>query len=71
MPMLWKHGDKSKLAEACNISPQYLGDILKGRKGARIKLAKIIVREAANLGYSIGLLDVLDPAESSNPLIEK
>lgn len=71
MPMLWKHGDKSKLANACDISPQYLCDILKARKGAHVKLAKKLVAEAAKLGYSLGLLDVLDPAESVNPLIER
>lgn len=71
MPMLWKHGDKAKLAAACDISPQYLCDILGARKGARIQLAKKLVAEAARLGYSLGLLDVMDPIESTNPLIEK
>ena len=71
MPMLWKHGDKAKLASACGISPQYLNDIIKSRKGAHIKLAKRMVKEAARLGYSLGLLDVMDPGESTNPLIEK
>jgi regulator of sirC expression with transglutaminase-like and TPR domain len=69
--MLWKHGDKAKLAAACDISPQYLNDIIKARKGAHIKLAKVMVEQAAKLGYSLGLLDVMDPAESTNPLIER
>jgi hypothetical protein len=69
--MIWKHGDKAKLAGACDISPQYLNDIIKARKGAHIKLAKRLVEEAAIMGYSLGLLDVMDPSESANPLIEK
>ena len=71
MPMLWKHGDKAKLAAAADISPQYFNDIIKARKGAHIKLAKVLVREAARLGYSLGILDVMDPTESTNPLIER
>jgi hypothetical protein len=69
MPLFWQHGDKIQIANACEISPQYLTDIIKARKGARVDLAKRIVNAASELGYSLSLMDVIDPKESSNPLI--
>lgn len=69
MATTWKHGDKAAIARAAGISPQYLNDILKARKAARAELAKKIIKAAAGFGYSLGLLDLLDPSESSNPLI--
>lgn len=69
MPMLWQHGDKRKVAKAAGISPQYLTDILKGRKAATTKLAPKIVDAARKLEYSLSLLDVLYPSDSANPLI--
>jgi hypothetical protein len=69
MASTWKYGDKRKLAALAEISPQYLSDILCGRKSATTSLAPRITAGAEQLGYHLTLLDVLYPEDSTNPLI--
>lgn len=49
----WDRGDKTKLAKAAGISPQYLCDIMAGRKECRAKLAIELEQAALTLGYRI------------------
>ena len=65
----WKWGEKTLLANRSGISPQYLSDILAGRKGAHPELAIRIEDAARDMGLYISRMDVVFPKESSNPLM--
>jgi len=69
LKLSWERGEKTALAERCNLSPSYLSDILSGRKRASHDAAARISREAEAMGLHISRLDVLYPHESRNPLI--
>lgn len=55
--------DFTLLAEACNINPQRLSDILSKRCKAPAEQAQKIVREASALGYDINLEEIKGRAE--------
>ena len=68
----WVWGDKGKLAKAAGISPQYLSDIIHGRKECRGTLAITLRDEAAKMGYKIPSSDwVFRNVEPVNPLFLK
>jgi len=67
----WAKGEKAELARRCNISQQYLTDILRGRKQSRASaLAAVIAAQAQEMGLALSRLDVLYPDESISPLLE-
>lgn len=69
LKLIWTHGEKSILARACGISPQYLSDILSARKRALPELAEKIEAESRKMGLYISRNDVMYPHQSTNPLI--
>ena len=67
--LVWARGEKSELARRCGTTPQYIGDILSGRKRALPELALEIQRHARYMGLHITRDDVMYPEKSANPLI--
>lgn len=72
----WKHrwspGDKRRLALDAGVSPQYLSDILAGRRQCHPDLANRLETAAANLGYRIPrAVWVFRDMRASNPLFCK
>ena len=68
--LVWAYGEKKELARRCDITPQYLSDILSGRKRALPELALEIERHAKHMGLHITRDDVMYPTKSNNPLIQ-
>jgi len=70
MKLFWDRGEKTALAKRCDMSPQYLGDILAARKRAYPELAAKIESEAKKMGLFITRMDLMYPGESTNPLLK-
>ena len=68
--LVWAYGEKKELARRCNISPQYLSDILAGRKRALPELALEVERHSKHMELHITRDDVMYPEKSANPLIQ-
>lgn len=67
----WTRGDKALLASRAGISPQYLNDILKARKGCSAGMAITLSRACRKLGYDITPLEWAIPAARlDNPLFD-
>lgn len=49
----WAFGDKSELARRAGISPQYLSDIIAGRKTCSSRLGTLLAKHSMALGYDI------------------
>ncbi len=65
----WERGEKVALAARADISPQYLSDLLCGRKRALPELGKVIEEKAREMGLYLSKIDLMFPHESSNPLM--
>ena len=65
----WKHGDKSKIAEAAGVTRSYLTHVLQGNRIPRPRVAAAISEAAFRLGYRISREDILFPQDSKNPLL--
>ena len=68
----WTRGDRTKLATLAGIKPQYLCDIISGRKAARALLAVRLEAAARELGYDISRSEwaFLD-MRAGNPLFKQ
>lgn len=68
----WVHGDKTRLAKGAGISPQYLSDLLSGRRDCRGKLATTLAEEAMKMGYHMPREQwVFLALRSTNPLFPR
>lgn len=53
MKTAWKRGDRIRVARLAGISPQYMCDIIHGRKVARPELAIRLEAASKGCGYDI------------------
>lgn len=65
----WYYREKTAFAEVLGVSPQYLGDILHGRKRATPELAARIETVAKEYGLNLTRMDVMYPKESASGLM--
>ena len=65
----WGHGQKAELARRCDITPQYLNDLIHGRKSATPERARQLTAQADEMGLAFTRADFLYPRESRNPLM--
>jgi hypothetical protein len=64
--MYWKYGEISKLAALCDLRPQYVHDVIKGRRKPRIERAELLEERAQELGKYIPAEEWLDTKESNH-----
>lgn len=65
----WQRGEKVALAARCDVSPQYLSDLLCGRKRAVPEMGVKIEEAAKAMGIHLTKEDVMFPHDSKSPLM--
>ncbi len=65
----WQRGEKVALAARCDISPQYMSDLLCGRKRAIPELGLKLEEQAKAMGIHLTKEDMMFPHDSRNPLM--
>ncbi len=70
----WEWGDKTALARLAGITPQYLNDIIKGRRWPGHMLASRLARMARRMGYEVSVAEWAIPElrrAGKNPLFRR